>query len=264
MLAFAATVLLMRDGPRGLEVFMVERHREIDFAGGALVFPGGRLDDADGDPELLAHCAGAKGLGADAVALRLCGIRETFEEAGILLARDRETATPIGGSRIAELRRRYRTALHDGEITLQDIVFNEGLVLACDEMTLFAHWVTPRIRPKRFDTMFYLAAAPADQLASHDEIENVDSLWITPRQAVADADAGLRTLVFVTRFNLLKLAESDNVAAAMAAARRSKIVTVEPTIEEKDGRQLFQIPENAGYAATEYIAPSASSPEASS
>ena len=207
----ASTVLLLRDGAagRGLEVFMVVRHREIEFAGGALVFPGGRVEEADG------ALAGGDPLGA----FRVAGIRETFEECGVLLARPRGEADLISAERLVAVADRHHAALLRNERSLPEALAAEGLEPATDTLAHWAHWVTPASRSKRFDTHFFLAAAPPDQLAVHDGLEAVESVWIAPAQAVAEADAGERRLVFATRKNLEKLARHATAAEAVAAAR---------------------------------------------
>ena len=255
MLFYATTVLLLRDSSDGLEVFMVERHRQIDFAGGAIVFPGGRLDDADGDPVLLSHCSGHEDQTSEEVAFRLCGIRETFEEAGVLLARHGDNSELVGGEHISTLRKKYRDALHEGEITLKDLAEAESLRYACDEMAAYSHWVTPAGRPKRFDTMFYAARVPEDQLASHDDIESVDSIWITPAQALADGDAGKRTVVFATKLNLVKLAQFETVDSVLADARSSETIRIEPSFEDVEGGRIFRIPLEAGFGQEEFFEP---------
>ena len=253
--ALSATVLLLRDGDDGLEVLMVERHREIDFASGALVFPGGRLDPGDTDQEARALCTGVDALSDDEVGLRICGIRETFEEAGVLLAREIGQQDVLGGPRADQIRETYRSAVHAGEIELREVAAREGLRLACDQMVPFAHWITPAISPKRFDTMFYITEAPASQLASHDHIESVDSLWVTPAAALKEQAQGNRTIVFATRLNLAKLGESTTVAAATTNAQTSNIVTVEPTVDVAEGGRVFNVPAEAGYGGDAFFDP---------
>ncbi|MGD8833121.1 MAG: MBL fold metallo-hydrolase, partial [Pseudomonadales bacterium] len=172
----AATILMLRDSPAGLEVFMVVRHHQIDFASGALVFPGGKADPADFDPDLDPHLDGAL-TDPDMRAIQVASIREAFEECGVLLARPEGSQALIGAERLATLEA-YRDRLHKGELTILEFLRTESLRLACDELVHFAHWITPPMVPKRFDTHFFLAAAPADHLAVHDGHESVDSVWI--------------------------------------------------------------------------------------
>ena len=230
----AATVLLVRDRPAGLEVFMVERHHQIDFATGALVFPGGKVDPADAGPSLRARCGESLARDDDARALRVAAIRETFEECGVLLARARGSA---------EL---YARALVGADFAA--LVEREDLLLACDCLVPFAHWITPALVPKRFDTHFFLAAAPEDQLALHDGHESVDSVWITPQAALGEAETGRRTIIYPTLMNLVRLAESRDVADALERAKKLPIVTVQPALARgADGKNQLVIPADAGY-----------------
>ncbi len=247
----AATVLLVRDAPSGLEVFMAERHPGSAFAHGALVFPGGRAEPADGDPAVHARCAGTEGLTRDQVTLRVAAIRETFEESGVLLAR------PCGGPQ-QELIRAERLAalgargeIHAGRLSLAELLAREDLELTCHLLVPFAHWITPEFMPKRYDTHFFLAAAPADQVAVHDGAELVDSLWIAPGEAEAQGRAGRRTIIFPTLMNRGKLARSRSVEAALEAARRDPVVAVLPRVERRGDSRVVCIPEEAGYALNE-------------
>ena len=135
----AATVLLLRDHKGEIEVFMVVRHQQIDFASGALVFPGGSVDE--GDRSLAWHSAQDVG-GTAALALRITAIRETFEESGILLARQHGEDEYISDQDIADLQRRYRPSLLAGNITFESIIAAENLTLATDCLTPFSHWIT--------------------------------------------------------------------------------------------------------------------------
>jgi 8-oxo-dGTP pyrophosphatase MutT (NUDIX family) len=240
----AASVLLLRDGPSGLEVFMVVRHAATAFASGALVFPGGSVDDDD-------RVIAATMPGGDI--LRIAAIRETFEEAAIVLATDASGAE-LSGERACGLRDAYRGRLIAGEVQFSTVLSTEGLALAPDQLQPFAHWITPPTRPKRFDTHFFLAAAPAAQLATHDGHEGVHSAWVNPMRAIEETAKGLYKLVFATRMNLLKLARYPDVEAALAAARLSTIVTVVPEmIETKQGR-FIRIPAAADYGSDIYPA----------
>ncbi len=240
----AATVLLLRDGAAGLEVFMVVRHREIEFAGGALVFPGGRVEEAD------AKLAGGDPLGA----YRIAGIRETFEECGVLLARPPGKADMIRADRLLAVADRHHAALLRNERSLPEVLTAENLEPATEALVHWAHWVTPASRSKRFDTRFFLAAAPPDQLAAHDGLESVESVWIAPARAVAEADAGQRRLVFATRKNLEKLARHATVADAMAAARAATVVRVQPEMVRAGKGWRIRIPAEADYGGDTFEA----------
>lgn len=246
----AATVLLLREGPTGFEVLMVTRNVASDFASGALVFPGGRVDAADGEAALASCCRAVGGADAAQTAFRVAGIRESFEEAHVLLAR------PKGGDRLLSAHAletlEARLAVELGRLPhFHDLVATGEIELATDLLVPFAHWITPVGPPKRFDTHFFLAPAPADQVAAHDGREAVDTLWISPQKAIAEADAKRVTLVFATRMNLLKLAKSTDLATALANARSATIVTVSPELVDSPDGPLLRIPESAGYGLTE-------------
>jgi 8-oxo-dGTP pyrophosphatase MutT (NUDIX family) len=254
----AATIMLLRDGPAGVEVFMVVRHHALDFAAGALVFPGGRVEDAD---HVIAagDCPNPDGLSTRELAFRIAAIRETFEECGVLLARTQGAAPGeadrlIDAATLKRLEDQHRAALNAGSIGFDAVLGSEGLVPAPDLLVHFAHWITPSQQPKRYDTHFFLAEAPAEHLAVHDGQEAVESLWITPRQALTDTEAGRFKLVFATAKNLEKLGRSGSVREALAAARAAMVVTVQPKGTKLEGtRRLMRIPEEAGYGGSEFI-----------
>ncbi len=251
----AATIMLLRDGPDGLEVFMVVRHHAIDFASGALVFPGGRVEDTDHTLADRADlCPNPDSIARDIMALRLAAIRETFEECGVLLARPAGSPHLLGADHLRTVEQAHRTALGSGEIAFETVLGAHGLVAAPDLLVPFAHWITPSHQPKRYDTHFFLAEAPAEHLALHDGSEAVDSVWIPPAQALADTDAGRFKLVFATQRNLEKLSRSRTVADAMQAAKSSPVVTVLPQSRKLDEkRRHLIIPIEAGYGASEFI-----------
>lgn len=245
----AATVILVRDGTEGLEVFMVVRHHAIDFAAGALVFPGGRVEEDD-------HALAAElNLPPDPLLpFRIAAIRETFEECGVLLARSRDSAGLIGPDRLRAVDERHRAALNAGTISFASVLEHETLVPAPDLLVNFAHWITPAQQPKRYDTQFFLAAAPQAQLAAHDGHEAVDSIWISPAHALKETEAGRYKLVFATAKNLEKLARSACAAQAIEAARAARVVTVQPQSVRLEGtRRLLRIPAEADYGGSEFI-----------
>nr|WP_294504613.1 hypothetical protein [uncultured Rhodopila sp.] len=256
----AATILLLRDAADGMEVFMVVRHHEVDFAAGALVFPGGRVEETD--YELAARILDREDPDPDetgepettALAFRIAAIRETFEECGVLLARPHGSNKLISAARLKRLDEQHRAALNAGSIGFDTVLESEELVPAPDLLVHFAHWITPVNQPKRYDTHFFLAAAPAEHLAVHDGSEAVESIWITPKQALADAEAGRFKLVFATAKNLEKLGRSGTVKNAMETARHATVVTVQPRgTRLEGGKRLLRIPPEAGYGGSEFI-----------
>jgi len=247
----ASTVLLLRDSAAGgeIEVFMMVRHHQIEFNSGALVFPGGSVDK--GDQEIAARSdlySGGDGLEPQALGFRIAGIRETFEESGILLARPRGSGALIDAAAAREIEAAHRLALCESKISFLEVIETHGLVLALDALVPYAHWITPEGMPKRFDTWFFLAAAPPDQLGAHDGRESTDSIWVSPREAVAGGEDGRFKLPFPTTRNLIRLGQQSAVADALAAARSMDIVAVMPVMTKtaNGGRQL-RIPREAGY-----------------
>ncbi|MGH7124078.1 MAG: NUDIX hydrolase, partial [Stellaceae bacterium] len=230
----AATLLLLRDSPEGIEVLLTTRHDAAGFAAGATVFPGGKMDAGDRD-------------GAYRDPLRVAAIRETFEECGILLARRAASGPLLGRTALADL-----LAQQPAGTDFCAWVARAGLTLATDPLVPFAHWITPADQPKRFDTHFFLAPAP-DQVARHDGHEATIVHWLTAEGAIAAARRGEIKLVLPTRLNLLKLGRSKTVAEALEAARRAAVVTVQPEIVDTAGGPAFQIPAAADYGVTEVL-----------
>src|SRR5918911_523095 len=183
----ASTVVLLRPADP-FEVFLVRRSDSIAFMGGAHVFPGGRVDDEDRLEDIDALSDGAAAAAARmsdlppeiAVAHHVAALRELFEEAGVMLAREMP-AQPLEG---------YRRDLLAGEITFGDIVRAERLRLAFDDLAYFAHWVTPEIETRRFDTRFFIARAPEGQTPVHDEGETSHSEWLEPASAIQQCRDG--------------------------------------------------------------------------
>jgi 8-oxo-dGTP pyrophosphatase MutT (NUDIX family) len=243
----AATVLMLRDGSEGMEVFMVKRHHEIDFAKGALVFPGGSADPGDASDVVRQRSDGGAGLSEEALRFRIASIREAFEETGLLLCRKAD-ATEVLEADECEALHHYREKLEANELDFGQFLEAENLIACLDRLEHFAHWITPPGMPKRFDTHFYVARTPARQLAKHDGSENVDSVWITPAAACAAADEGTYTIIFPTRVNIEKLDRmGKDVTTAMANIAKDKVVTVLPKVTKIEGGRIMQIPEEAGY-----------------
>lgn len=251
----ASTILLLRDNApddkgRGekIEVFMMVRHHEIEFSSGALVFPGGSVDAADREiiamPELY---TGGEGCDAAALSFRIAAIRETFEESGILLARPRGSEDLVGAKQAAHIEAGHRVALTERKTTFLKVLVDTGMVLALDQLVPYAHWVTPEGMPKRFDTWFFLAAAPPEQLGAHDGRESTDSLWLSPREAVAGGESGRFKLPFPTTRNLIKLGKQPSVRAALNDATARPVVTVMPVMTRLNGGRQLRIPLEAGY-----------------
>lgn len=228
------------------------RHHQTGFAAGALVFPGGKLTAEDSEPSVRTRCSGMDQVPDGQFGLRVAAIREAFEECGVLLARAPGSNSPLAPSRVAELGLRYRKPLDRGEVGIGQMLEVEDLELTGEALVPFAHWITPVHLPQRFDTYFYLAAAPPDQLAAHDGSELVDSIWLRPAEALAQADAGSWMLMLPTRANLQRLGAYRSVAEALASARLQPVVTVLPALVETSEGPRLRIPAEAGYAITDF------------
>ncbi len=247
----SATILLLRDAP-DLQVLMVERHYQIDFAAGALVFPGGKACDDDSSPDWAAFCDGST-TGVQRTA-QIAAIREAYEETGLLLARPvdgRGLGAPMvdqaGAARLAP----FREGVDRGEISFLDLMRDNGLVLACDALVHFGHWITPEMMPKRFDTHFYMAPTPAGQKAVHDGRETTEAVWVNPASALQKEADGPATIIFPTRMYLLILSEAASAAAALSNFAQREVVTVLPKLDtDDDGKPCLRIPEQAGYGQT--------------
>lgn len=245
----AATVMLVRDRDPddggdvgadvgadaesgGIEVFMLRRTLNAVFGSGMYVFPGGKVETHDGEDVERAH--------------RLAAIRECFEEAGVLLARDASGATVTDGHPALA----HRVGVHAGDVDLLALCDEHGLVPAVDELAWVAHWITPKGEgARRFDTRFYLAPAPAGQHSEHDDNETIASMWVTPSDALARARAGELTMMPPTVANLEFLAGFGTVAEAMAHARElPPPPCILPKIVFVDGRIAgIKLPGDPGY-----------------
>jgi len=249
----ASTILLLRDSADGesgaeIEVFMMVRHYQIDFNSGALVFPGGSVDAGDRDiidqPELY---RGSEGLDVAALSFRIAAIRETFEESGILLARRQGSTALVEAEHAAKIEATHRAALCEGKTTFRQVLADNHLSLALDELVPYAHWITPEGMPKRFDTWFFLAAAPPQQAGAHDGKESTASIWLSPREALEGGESGRFKLPFPTTRNLIRLGQQSSVAAALDHSRGKPVVAVMPVMTEVNSGRQLRIPREAGY-----------------
>ena len=219
----AATVVVLRDGSRGLEVLLVRRHDRARDLAGVSVFPGGLVEPGDADPELSAVESGfdveraRRELGEDlpdgeARSLYVAACRELFEEAGLLLARSVDAGA---FDRLCAI----RTAVQAGTESWREALDREGCVLALDGLLPFARWITPEFQPRRWDARFFLATAPAAQDARCDGTETSEALWLRPREALDAYVAGAHQLAPPTFRVLEELGDFPTVDAARAALR---------------------------------------------
>jgi len=213
-------ILLREKDPEGFEVFLLRRHEKSSFMGGNYVYPGGRVDREDGSLEI---CSFSKGMTLDeaqkilgrtispeeSFAHWIAGIRELFEEAGVLLAYDQngklfQTTNQEGRTKLLH----YRESLQKGKINIYEMAQKENLLFALDQLHYYAHWITPVARSERFDTRFFLTRYPSGQEATHDQKETTAGAWLTPQRALEENLIGdvilspptLKTLEDLSRF----------------------------------------------------------------
>lgn len=246
----SASILVVRDGADGLEVLSVHRSQRMGFAAGMLAFPGGRVDPADRTRRIRQYAQRPPRRPADDLAFRIAALRELFEETGLLLAVSRSSARPLRPAAWRRHAARYRRRVHEGSLGFGPMLARTGLALATRTLVPFAHWVTPAIAPKRFDTRFYLAAAPARQQAASDGVESLALAWRRPADLLAEWEAGTAKMMFPTRLNLVKLGRAGSVAEALAQARAAPAPKVTPALSA-DGRPRLMIPAEAGFGITE-------------
>lgn len=231
----AATLIVMRDVPGGPpELLMAERGRALAFAGGALVFPGGRVDPGD------RALAAAFGGDVEETASKIAAIRETLEEAGLAIGLP--GVSPGQASAV-------RARLHAGD-ALGEALAPFDVLPTLDRLTPFARWLPRDVAHRIFDTRFYLAVAPERAAASSDGNETARVFWASAQSVLEEADAGRATIIYPTRRNLERLATLPSHAAAVAHARAIPPMTITPWIETRDGVPHLCIPEDAGYPVT--------------
>ena len=232
----AATLIVMRDSPDGVaELLIVERAKAMAFAGGALVFPGGRVDPGD-------HALAATIGDGDDLPARIAAIRETIEEAGLPIG-----LTPMPD---ADTLASIRAALHAGT-PFADALAVAGIALDPDALVAFARWRPAHRNLRIFDTRFYLAALPAGSPEpSADEGETVRLFWSTAAAVLADADAGRAVIIYPTRRNLERLAQHERFADAVADAVAHPVRTITPVVEHRADGDHLCIPDGLGYPVT--------------
>ncbi len=255
----AATVMLVRDGEgeRPLEVFMLRRNLQSDFVGGAYLFPGGAVDDADRHSDLDAVCKGRSdaeasellGIEQGGLAYWVAAIRECFEEAGVLLATGPDgEVVRFDDPEVDERFDRHRKAVDAGERRLVEVCVEESLQLAVGDMHYFSHWITPEGAPRRYDTRFFVARAPVAQVPLHDDHETIAHLWIRPTEALERHAAGDYEMIFPTIRSLQaigRFATSDELIAAAAAI--TDIPAILPRVIEDSGGLRIVLPGDPGY-----------------
>ncbi|HPF45691.1 MAG TPA: NUDIX hydrolase [Emcibacteraceae bacterium] len=225
----SASILVIRDNDvtGNLEVLMVKRHPDIDFAGGAYVFPGGKVDpdDLTLSKNVRIHPTGFS-------EFIYTAFREVFEESGLIIGSCGDSGD-------------YRNALLNGEKAFSDIIKQENIILNPDDIIPYARWVTPKHYAKRFDTRFYLAKAPQNQQVIPDFKEIIEAKWVEPLEFI---DQFRNEIMFPTLMNLKLLGQASSVEEAISQAKRRKIITVEP----KWTNGIPSVDPRAGYGDLDY------------
>ncbi len=244
----AATILLLRDRP-AFEVMMVERHAGIAFAGGALVFPGGRIDEGDCIEAWASCCDGFAAVPQEQRAPRIASIREAFEETGILVAR--RNGVHVGCDEAMSLAP-WRARIEADDRLFLEMVREEGLTLDLCALHLFARWrPSESAGHRRYDTWFFAAHSPPDQVATADGGEATEVLWTAPAAALAARDANQRKMIFPTSRNVELLNVSNCAENVFAWAQTRPQCIIEPQVIERDGCDYLSIPAGMGYPVTE-------------
>jgi 8-oxo-dGTP pyrophosphatase MutT (NUDIX family) len=219
--------MLVRDGAAGMEVFMLRRNLASVGWSGLHLFPGGAVDDADRHADLEAVCRGRTDAQASAIlgvddgglAFWVAAVRECFEEAGVLLASDASGhVISFADDDTAARFESHRAAVDTGGERLLEVLRAEGLTITADDIHYFSHWITPVGAPRRYDTRFFVAQAPSEQVPLHDDREAIAQLWIQPADALARHAAGELEMIPPTVENLKGIARFDKTDELMAAA----------------------------------------------
>ena len=249
----AATVTIVRDAPRGLEVLMLQRNHSLAFMPGVHVFPGGAIDAADDAPEWRALCAGLDdaaasrvlGLARGGLAYWIAAIREAFEEAGILLAYDASGAIVSLEGPAAERFAAQRRRLDHKAGGFAAFAQREGLRLATDRLLYFGHWITPVGAPRRYDTRFFLAVAPEGQEARADNHETIAHLWVRPGEALTLHAREALAMRFPTIKTLERFVACATTAELVAEIESTQVVRALLPRVARNGKTL--LPGEPGY-----------------
>jgi 8-oxo-dGTP pyrophosphatase MutT (NUDIX family) len=249
----SATVVLLRDTNPGVEVLLMQRHRDSKFAGGDYVFPGGKIEVDDNPEDAASWCAG---LDPDRAAARLSladqkaalgfwigAIRETFEEVRVLLAYDQSGAwVRTDAPRFAE----YQDACNADNKAFWTMIRTENLRLATDRLAYFAHWITPEESPYRYDVRFFAAPMPDTQTPLGDTREVIDLRWMSPHGAIEAFERGEISLRNPTVQNL-KLSDGPSVKASIDALKDREVPTIRPRVIMEGGKRRVLMPGEPGY-----------------
>jgi 8-oxo-dGTP pyrophosphatase MutT (NUDIX family) len=258
----ATTVILLRNKePAGYEIFLLRRHEKSSFMGGNFVYPGGRVDREDGSLELCSYSRGITYEDAHRILGRtsspeesfahwIAGIRELFEEAGILLAYD-HAGNPFEYKNEEERRRfiNYRDQLQKGNTTICQFAKESNILLALDQLHYYAHWITPEARSERFDTRFFLARHPEGQEASYDQKETIEGIWLSPQRALEENLNRKIALSPPTLKTLEDLSTFKTIDDVFTSLKKNVIHPILPTLTKISGEPTLLFPWDHEYEA---------------
>jgi 8-oxo-dGTP pyrophosphatase MutT (NUDIX family) len=243
----AATVVLLRPGHEGPEVYLLRRQTSMAFAAGMCVFPGGGVDPRDFDHEIAWAGPDARSwaarLGTDeatARALVCAAVRETFEESGVLLAG--ESADTVVADTTGEDWEADRAALEARELAFTEFLDRRGLVLRTDLLGVWAAWLTPVFEPRRYRTWFFVADLPEGQLTRDVSTESDQVTWLPAMQAVSDVEAQRMLMLPPTYLTCLEVGQYADPAGVLDAARDRSVEMFMPEVEEDDAGAALSIP----------------------
>ena len=261
----AATIILARDSAHGIEVFMMKRTTAVTFAKGMHVFPGGGVDASDHALDMHALCIGVDDARASAqlgierggLAYWIAAIRECFEEAGLMIGyRSDQTLLPLDATDAQKLAA-LRLELAENNLSFAQLLGREQLRAATDQLIYYSHWITTPGRPRRYDTRFFIAPAPAEQIAMHDNSETVAHLWVRPGNALELFKRGEIDLMFPTIKTLESLVQFGRVEDLLSHARtKPQIAATTPHVSTaRDGSIRMLIQSDYAYAEAQKLDP---------
>jgi len=233
----SATLILVREGVEGMEVLLLQRHAASRGMAGMFVFPGGVLEREDGSPALAERCSGPDDQGCSepfgqtngGLAFRVAAVRECFEEAGVLLARDSGGELNLLLPEVGDRFDAHRKALHEGALGFSRFCRLESLALELAQLYNVSHWETPEAATRCFSTRFFAAQMPSRQRVSHDDIEVTAHRWLTPNAALRVSEQGQLPLMFPTIHHLKAMAQHRYCEEWFAELReRQQIETILP------------------------------------
>ncbi len=256
----AATVILLREKEsNGFEVFLLKRHEKSSFMGGNFVYPGGRVDRNDGSLEIVPLCKGVtpgeayqifgQSISPDeSLSHWVAGIRELFEEAGVLLAYH-QNGNPLLLKNPSEREKflNYRNLLQKGKLTICQLAQEEKVLLALDQLHYYTHWITPEARSERFNTRFFLARHPIGQEATHDQKETTVGLWLTPEEALEENLRGEVILSPPTLKTLEDLSRLKSLDKLFTSLKGKEVRSVLPVLTKISGNPLLIFPWDPEY-----------------